>query len=582
MKLDDLAQDICSLLELLGAAGITDSSGEKITREAVFLAETTIDVKEHREMIRRDLQQHGYAVLPAGGLPLVASEMVSSFREDLARCRLSIHLVGKNYGTIPEGSTESIPEIQSELAIDRVNQGNFSRLTWIPPGLHVDDNRQQKFIEQLRMDPRIQKGSDLLETPLEDLRTVIQDRLKQTAEPVRKKSVTPTCRGHRIWSVSKQDPAQVYLIYDQRDVGVTSPWADLLFDRGFEVLRPVFEGDEREAREYHEENLRSCDGALIFMARLTNLGAPEMRTQKAQANGLPIRALAIFGSMTEAEQGPNARGDCGSSAGWFCAGSCCLSHCCNLELGEARVLFKPFPRLRPFEAEDDHVFFGREKEIDDFLRRLRLCRFLAIVGTSGSGKSSLLRAGLVPSLFSGFMVSAGSSWRVAAMRPGENPIHQLAMALDTTQVLGTEGELASTNRVLMEATLRRGTRGLIEAVRQARIPREDNLLVVVDQFEELFRFQTSRQVKNSKDEAAAFVKLLLEAAQQDQFPIYVALTMRSDFIGDCMEFPGLPEAINTGLYLVPRMTRNEVQSAITGPVAVGGGTIDQGCPPIAQ
>ena len=254
---------------------------------------------------------------------------------------------------------------------------------------------------------------------------------------------------------------------------------------------------------------------------------------------------------------------------------CLLLLSCNLELEEARVLFNPFPGLRPFEAEDDHVFFGREKEIDDLLRRLRLCRFLAIVGTSGSGKSSLVRAGLVPSLFSGFMVSAGSSWRVATMRPGENPIHQLAVALDTTQVLGTEGELASTNRVLMEATLRRGTRGLIEAVRQARIPGEDNLLVVVDQFEELFRFQTSRQVKNSEDEAVAFVKLLLEAAQQYQFPIYVALTMRSDFIGDCMEFPGLPEAINAGLYLVPRMTRNEVQSAITGPVAVGGGTIAQ-------
>ena len=252
---------------------------------------------------------------------------------------------------------------------------------------------------------------------------------------------------------------------------------------------------------------------------------------------------------------------------------CLLLLSCNLELEEARVLFNPFPGLRPFEAEDDHVFFGREKEIDDLLRRLRLCRFLAIVGTSGSGKSSLVRAGLVPSLFSGFMVSAGSSWRVATMRPGENPIHQLAVALDTTQVLGTEGELASTNRVLMEATLRRGTRGLIEAVRQARIPREDNLLIVVDQFEELFRFQTGRHVKNSTDEAAAFAKLLLEAAQQDQFPIYVALTMRSDFIGDCMEFPGLPEAINAGLYLVPRMTRDEVQSAITGPVAVGGGHI---------
>jgi tetratricopeptide (TPR) repeat protein len=255
---------------------------------------------------------------------------------------------------------------------------------------------------------------------------------------------------------------------------------------------------------------------------------------------------------------------------------CCpLLPSCNLELEEARVLFNPFPGLRPFEAEDDSVFFGREKEIDALLERLRLCRFLAIVGTSGSGKSSLVRCGLVPSLFSGFMVSAGSSWRVATMRPGEDPIHHLAAALDTIEVLGTEGELAGTNRVVIEATLRRGTRGLVETIRQARIPSEDNLLIVVDQFEELFRFRANRHAKNSGDEAVAFVKLLLEAAQQAQLPIYVVLTMRSDFIGDCMEFPGLPETINAGLYLVPRMTRDEVHSAITGPVAVGGGNITQ-------
>ena len=142
-----------------------------------------------------------------------------------------------------------------------------------------------------------------------------------------------------------------------------------------------------------------------------------------------------------------------------------------------------------------------------------------------------------------------------------------------SDVLGTDGELASTNRVLIEATLRRSTLGLIRAVRQARIPPEDNLLVVVDQFEELFRFRRSRQIENSRDEAVAFVKLLLEATQQDDVPIYVVLTMRSDFIGDCMEFPGLPEAVNAGQYLVPRMTRDELRSAITGPVAVGGGEI---------
>ena len=160
------------------------------------------------------------------------------------------------------------------------------------------------------------------------------------------------------------------------------------------------------------------------------------------------------------------------------------------------------------------------------------------------------------------------------MRPGEDPIYHLAGALDTKQVLGTEGELASTNRVLLEATLRRGTRGLVEAVRQARIPAEDNLLIVVDQFEELFRYRVSRH-DDSKNEAVAFVRLLLAAAKQTEWPIYVVLTMRSDFIGDCMDIPGLPEMINSGQYLVPRMTRDELRSAITGPIAVGGGQIAQ-------
>ena len=236
-------------------------------------------------------------------------------------------------------------------------------------------------------------------------------------------------------------------------------------------------------------------------------------------------------------------------------------------------LFNPFPGLRPFEPDEDYLFFGREKQIDELLRRLRSCRFLAVVGSSGSGKSSLIRSGLMPSLQSGFMAKAGSSWRIATLRPGEDPNGNLAAALNAPDVLGTNAELGSTNRVLLEATLHRGTLGLVQAVRQARIPPHDNVLVVVDQFEELFRFRQSREAGSSRDEAVAFVKLLLEAAQQEQVSIYVVVTMRSDFIGECMEFPGLPEAINSGQYLVPRMTRDELRSAITGPVAVGGAEI---------
>ena len=126
--------------------------------------------------------------------------------------------------------------------------------------------------------------------------------------------------------------------------------------------------------------------------------------------------------------------------------------------------------------------------------------------------------------------------------------------------------------MLLEATLRRSTRGLVDAVRQARLPAGDNVLVVVDQFEELFRFRRSRQTSSTRaTKRSAFVKLLLEAAEQDEVPIYVVLTMRSDFIGDCMEYPGLPEAVNDGQYLVPRMARDALRVAITGPVAVAGG-----------
>src|SRR4051812_806879 len=238
-----------------------------------------------------------------------------------------------------------------------------------------------------------------------------------------------------------------------------------------------------------------------------------------------------------------------------------------------RLLPNPFPGLRPYEPDEDHLFFGREREIDDLLRRLATVRFLPVIGTSGCGKSSLVRCGLIPALQSGYMVRAGSSWRVAVMRPGDDPIGHLATALDAASVLGRgDGELAATHRVILDATLRRSSLGLVSAIREARLPDHDNVLIVVDQFEELFRYRAGQNT-GSRDDAVAFVKLLLEAVRQQQVPAYVVLTMRSDFLGDCMEYPGLPEAINESHYLVPRMTRDELRSAITGPISVAGGSI---------
>ncbi|HXH95397.1 MAG TPA: ATP-binding protein, partial [Thermoanaerobaculia bacterium] len=82
----------------------------------------------------------------------------------------------------------------------------------------------------------------------------------------------------------------------------------------------------------------------------------------------------------------------------------------------------PFPGLRPFQEEEEHLFFGRESQVDAMVDTLAASHFLVVVGTSGSGKSSLVNCGLRPALHRGMMARAGTSWRIAQFRPGNNPI----------------------------------------------------------------------------------------------------------------------------------------------------------------
>ena len=134
----------------------------------------------------------------------------------------------------------------------------------------------------------------------------------------------------------------------------------------------------------------------------------------------------------------------------------------------------------------------------------------------------------------------------------------------------TDHPLAPTD--FTEISLRRGPLGLVEAARALWPAPNVNLLVLVDQFEETIR-ATLQDSRSQTDEAIAFVKLLLEAVQQTELPIHVVLTMRSDYLGLCSRFRGLPEAINEGQYLVPRLTRDQLRSAIVGPAAVAGATV---------
>ena len=228
----------------------------------------------------------------------------------------------------------------------------------------------------------------------------------------------------------------------------------------------------------------------------------------------------------------------------------------------------PFPGLRPFEFDDNHLFFGRDEQTTELTTRLRKNRFVAVVGTSGSGKSSLVRAGLMPELLSGTMASAGSSWETTIMRPGGDPITNLAAAIVEADLYDSgEEDIASQVR----ATLTRSGLGLVEAIRQSELPAGSNFLLVVDQFEEIFRFRRSDDATD--EQAAFFVNLLLEASAQVDLPLYIIITMRSDFLGECSQFPRLADTVNEGEFLIPRLNRDQRKEAIIGPVKVAGGRI---------
>src|SRR4051794_16324879 len=235
-----------------------------------------------------------------------------------------------------------------------------------------------------------------------------------------------------------------------------------------------------------------------------------------------------------------------------------------------RFSTSPYPGLRAFRADESDIFFGREEQTDCLLERLQRSHFLAVVGPSGCGKSSLVRAGMIAALESGFMADAGSRWRVAEMRPGDRPISRLAGALSASQTWASERAASAEETVFLEAGLRRGPLGLTEMLQETLLATNTNLLLLVDQFEEIFRFRE----KGDRDEADAFVALLLATSQQREARVYVVITMRSDFLGDCTLFKDLPEAINGSQYLTPRLTRQQCRAAIGGPAKVFGGDLE--------
>ncbi len=238
----------------------------------------------------------------------------------------------------------------------------------------------------------------------------------------------------------------------------------------------------------------------------------------------------------------------------------------------------PYPGLRPFVADEWPIFFGREQMIDEVIDRLAERRLVLIHGSSGAGKSSLVRAGVLPRLERQFR-RAGAPWVTCTMRPSGGPLWNLAKEL--AQLEGTAGDVERVGQIVGQFNRRDTTLSAIVASLKGF--QGQRLCILVDQFEELFRFEK----ETSREEAGLFVDLLVrsdveaaasgsdvaESTQQQAASVHVIVTMRSEFLGECARFGGLAETINRTQYLVPRMDREALMRAIRRPAQLYGGEV---------
>lgn len=233
------------------------------------------------------------------------------------------------------------------------------------------------------------------------------------------------------------------------------------------------------------------------------------------------------------------------------------------EIFNVRLPPRPYPGLRPFEKQEWPIFFGRERMADAIVKVLVDKHLLVVHGDSGCGKSSIVRAAVLPRLEQE-NARAGLRWRTCTALPRETPLLNIAEAL-----AGLDGADQSAERTIeLRRALNFGQDAPAAIARTLGADASNNVCILIDQFEELFS-QVRRQ---GPEEAKLLTQFLIAAHLQPQPGLYVVLTMRSEFLGACAHYSGFAEVVNSTQYLLPRMEHSDLIRAICEPAKLFNGT----------
>jgi TIR domain len=304
-RVEDLAQDIQKLLQVLREArkGRPIAEDQTNTKGTVYLAETTSDLADERDKIRRDLEQRQFSVVPDAPLPTNGRAFLAAVKDYMQRSSLAIHMVGENYGVIPESETQSAVVLQNQIGAQVSHDAGLRRLIWVPSDRQPQDERQIKFIKQLHEDSQAQSGAEVIDSGLEDLKTVIRDKIADGAKPAPAPNVAGSAPPGK--GVS-DEPVRIYIVADQQDVdtGAVAPLEDYLYDQGHQPILPIFGEDDAKIREDHEQNLRFCDACLIYFGAASEYWLRAKINEMIKNRATRSTPLAAFGIYLGAPETP--------------------------------------------------------------------------------------------------------------------------------------------------------------------------------------------------------------------------------------------------------------------------------------
>lgn len=295
-KLEDLAQDIQTFINSQKKASMDPS-----LQRCVYLAETTPELLDERNEIKRELLLRDYCVLPDENLPFDNAGFEEKVSAYLKRSSLSIHLIGSDHTVVPaDGKERSNLNLMHRLAAERVSKqhemamdrgdsdAGYTRLLWMPEGLIAQEESYQRFLAYLQKDPGVYEGADVLcGTKLEDLKTIIKKRLKYSDEG----------------RTGEGDRKRLYLICEKQDLPAVKQLRGYLEKEGkYEVLLPFEESSE--VISGHKQNLRLCDVWLIFYGSTDSIDFKlrDFRRSDVIRDNKPLLAKGVYVSGPETEE----------------------------------------------------------------------------------------------------------------------------------------------------------------------------------------------------------------------------------------------------------------------------------------